>query len=67
MNKLEETRKQRRSAYSQEAMAKVLGVCKPTYARKEKQPESFTQRQQEVIADYLGVNKSEIFLPSNSN
>lgn len=67
MSRLEELRKQRKCAYSQEALAKAAGMCKPTYARKEKKPELFTQQQQEAIADYLGLNIDEIFLPTNSN
>lgn len=66
MSKLREIREERMAEaqrYTQGALAQVAGVCRPTYRKLEEHPEDFTQKQQQAIADYLGMAVEDIFLP----
>lgn len=74
MSRLQDIREERlreiseqRSRYTAAALAQAAGVSNPTYAKLEKHPENFTQRQQEAIAEYMGMAVEDIFLPSKVN
>lgn len=53
---IEEARK-----YSTVAVAKAMGVSRPTYAKWEEHPESMTLDQASKLADYLGCKVSDFF------
>lgn len=65
MTKLAELRKQKHDeakAYSQTALAKVVGVSLTTYRKIEDGERGVTQEQAKRLADHLGVRPRDIFL-----
>jgi DNA-binding XRE family transcriptional regulator len=51
--------------YSQDAVAGLLGVSRPTYARMEKHPDSVTVADAKRLAEIFGVPVAEIFFGEN--
>lgn len=62
---ISEARKNAR--YSQQQVADLLGVSRPTYARMEKNPGDITVDDAEKIARIFDVDVREIFFPNNCN
>lgn len=56
---LVEARKSAR--YSQEAVAGILGISRPTYAKMEQYPESVTVEDAKKLAELFGVAVTDIF------
>jgi transcriptional regulator with XRE-family HTH domain len=48
--------------YSVAAVARAMGISKPTYYRWERNPSVLTHEQAEKLAEYLGCSVSDIFL-----
>jgi DNA-binding XRE family transcriptional regulator len=63
--KLVEARKHAR--YSQEAVAKMLGITRPTYAKMEHYQDKVTIAEAKKLAELFGVDVSEIFFAENYN
>lgn len=61
MSKIRKLREARRSSYSQEQVASVIGVSAPTYRKLEENPELLTLEQAEKLAIYLGCDQKEFF------
>ena len=64
MNLLEARKKAR---YSQEAVAGILGISRPTYAKMEQSPESVTIEDAKKLAKLFCVDVADIFFGSNDN
>lgn len=47
--------------YSQEAVAALMGVSRPTYAKMEKHPETVTIRDAYKLAELFGVSVDQLF------
>lgn len=47
--------------YSQEAVAGILGISRPTYAKMEQSPESVTIEDAKKLAELFGVSVADIF------
>jgi DNA-binding XRE family transcriptional regulator len=62
---LQEARKGAR--YSQEDVAGLLGISRPTYAKMENDPGTITIDEAKVLAKLFGVTVSEIFFASNNS
>lgn len=62
---LVEARKKAR--YSQEAVAGLLGITRPTYARMERHPETVTIADAKRLSEIFGVPVAEIFFGTNCN
>ena len=56
---LVEARKSAR--YSQETVAGILGISRPTYAKMEQYPESVTVEDAKKLAELFGVAVTDIF------
>ena len=63
--KLREARKQAR--YSQEQVAGLLGISRPTYAKMEKNPEIVTIEDAKRLAELFGVTVGDIFFATDCN
>ncbi len=53
--------------FSQGAVAGYIGVSRPKYRRMEEDPSTITRGQADKLADYLGCNVDDIFLPTGAN
>lgn len=53
--------------YSQQQVADLLGVSRPTYSRMEKNPGDITIDDAEKLAKIFNVEVTEIFFPNNCN
>lgn len=62
---LVEARKNAR--YSQEAVAGILGISRPTYAKMEQYPESVTVEDAKKLAGLFGVAVTDIFFGRNDS
>lgn len=62
---LVEARKNAR--YSQEAVAGILGISRPTYAKMEADPESVTIEDAKKLAELFGVDVGVIFFGKNDS
>ena len=58
-----EARKQAR--YSQEQVAGILGVSRPTYSKMERDPGGVTVEDAKKLADLFQVNVADIFFGDN--
>ena len=47
--------------YSQEAVAGILGISRPTYAKMEQFPESVTIEDAKKLAELFGIDVTDIF------
>lgn len=62
---IREAKLQEAKRYTQEAVAKAVGVTPPTIAAYEKDPGRINRAMAEALAEYLGCNVEDIFLPCN--
>lgn len=53
--------------YSQEAVAGILGISRPTYAKMEQFPESVTIEDAKKLAELFGVKVADIFFGQDDN
>lgn len=53
--------------FSQDAVAGYIGVSRPKYIRMEEDPSTITRGQADKLADYLGCDVDDIFLPTSVN
>ena len=63
--KLKEARK--RARYSQDQVAGILGISRPTYAKMENDPGIVTIDDAKTLSSLFGVDVGEIFFGSNCN
>ncbi len=63
--KLIEARKNAR--YSQEQVAGLLGISRPTYAKMESNPETITIEDAKKLSELFDVSVADIFFSSNCN
>lgn len=57
----------RKKGISQEKMAESLNICRETYNRMEKRPETITIRDAIIISKVLDVSLCDIFFNHDSN
>jgi putative transcriptional regulator len=57
----------KKARYSQEAVAGLLGISRPTYARMESNPDSVTIEDAKRLAKLFGVRVADIFFGSNDS
>lgn len=62
---LVEARKKAR--YSQDAVAGILGISRPTYAKMESNPEGVTIEDAKKLAELFGVSVADIFFGGNDS
>lgn len=63
--KLEEARKDAR--YSQEVVAGILGISRPTYAKMEKNPDMVTVEDARKLSELFGVSVQDLFFGTDCN
>lgn len=57
----------KKARYSQEAVAVLLGISRPTYAKMESNPDSVTIEDAKKLAKLFGVRVADIFFGSNDS
>lgn len=62
---IREAKLQEAKRYTQEAVARAIGVTPPTIAAYEKDPGRINRSTAEELAEYLGCTIDDIFLPCN--
>lgn len=53
--------------YSQEAVAGLLGISRPTYSKMENNPEGITVEDAKKLASLFGVDVTDIFFGENDS
>lgn len=61
LRQIRQTKMSQAALYSQEAVAKAIGVSKPTYRSYERDPGKITRKTAEKLASYLGCTVEDIF------
>ena len=57
----------KKARYSQEAVAGLLGISRPTYAKMESNPDSVTIEDAKKLAKLFGVRVADIFFGSDDS